>query len=249
MTDPYGAFCDDFYVNVRLGSQMNLPNSRDTLLHFFERVQKDFPAMTRFRKSDNGDVNLEEDRASGAYRWCSVESRRLAGGHVNPSSIQEALRLHKLMLQLAPYELGISNVEIDYLDVLFGFDLAFTGNHDEVIAESLFPNCPLACLTDEHGAKAIDFQPSVTVALSDDCRLQGRIDIVTRTNSYQVRTGEYSEDVISVYLILRRYWGDRPRQPMEELVESMAERADELATRYVVPRVLRPIHSVIASRS
>ena len=73
---------------------------------------------------------------------------------------------------------------------------------------------PLTCLTEEKGAKAVDFQPTVTVALSDDCRLQARIDVVTRTNSYQVRTGDYSDDVISVYLILRRYWGDRPREPM-----------------------------------
>jgi len=42
--------------------------------------------------------------------------------------------------------------------------------------------------------------------------MQARIDVVTRTNSYQVRTGDYSEDAISVYLIIRRYWGDRPRE-------------------------------------
>ena len=92
-------------------------------------------------------------------------------------------------------------------------------------------------------------QPTVTVALSDDCRLQARIDVVTRTNSYQVRTGDYSDDVISVYLILRRYWGDRPKEPMEQLFQEMAERADQLATSYIVPRVLRPISAAIASRS
>ena len=49
--NPFAAFCDDFYVNMRLGSQMNLPHNRETVLHFFERVQKEFPQMTRFRKS------------------------------------------------------------------------------------------------------------------------------------------------------------------------------------------------------
>ena len=52
MTNPYSAFCEDFYVNMRLGSQMNLPHNRETVLHFFERVQKEFPQMTRFRKAD-----------------------------------------------------------------------------------------------------------------------------------------------------------------------------------------------------
>ena len=77
----------------------------------------------------------------------------------------------------------------------------------------------------------------------------GRIDIVTRTNSYQVRTGDYSNDVISVYLILRRYWGDRPREPMEQMFVSMAERAEQLCHNYILPRVVKPISAAIASRS
>ncbi len=249
MSNPFAAFCDDFYVNMRLGSQLNLPHQRETLLHFFERIQKDFPAMSRFRKNEAGEFNLEEDRSSHSYRWASVEAKRLASGHVNPVSIEESLKVHTLMLQLAPYHLGISPIEVDYLDILFGFDLAFSGNHDEVIADSLFPESPLACLNEEIGAKAVDFQPTVTVALSEDCRLQARIDVVTRTNSYQVRTGDYSDDVISVYLILRRYWGDRPKQPMEKLLAEMAERGEQLCTQYIIPRVLKPISSAIASRS
>lgn len=249
MNSPYSAFCEDFYVNMRLGSQMNLPHNRETVLHFFERIQKEFPQMTRFRKADNGELNLEEDRGQQNYRWMSLENRRLSSGHVNPASIEDSLKLHRLLLEQAPYQLGISPVEVDYLDVLFGFDLEFSGNHDEIIAESLFPQSPLTCLTEEDGAKAVDFQPSVTVALSDDCRLQARIDVVTRTNSYQVRTGDYSDDCISVYLILRRYWGDRPREPMEELLEQMAEKADHLCQTHIVPKVLRPISSAISSRS
>lgn len=246
---PYAAFCEDFYVNMRLGSQLALPHSRETLLHFFERIQKAYPGMTRFRKTEAGEYNLEEDRASQSYRWISMEQKRLSSGHVNPESIADSLKLHGLLLEMAPHHLGMSPIEIDYLDVLFGFDLAFGGNHDEIIAESLFPESPLTCLTDEAGARAVDFQPTVTVALSDDCRLQARIDIVTRTNSYQVRTGDYSDEVISVYLIIRRYWGDRPKESMATLFTEMAERADQLCTQYIVPRVLRPISSAIASRS
>jgi len=168
---------------------------------------------------------------------------------VNPAGLDEALRLHSLVLDMAPHHLGISPLEIDYLDVLFGFDLAFGGNHDEIIAESLFPESPLTCLTEEAGAKAVDFQPTVTVALSDDCRMQARIDVVTRTNSYQVRTGDYSDDVISVYLIVRRYWGDRPKEPLDVMFAKMAEKAEELCTTHVAPKILKPISAAIASRS
>ena len=139
MYNPFSAFCDDFYVNMRLSTQLNLPHSRDTVLHFFERIQKDFPSLTRFRKHENGDLCLEENRESDSYRWVTLEQRRLLSGHVNPPSIEESLKIHQLLLELAPYNLGLSPVEVDYLDVLFGFDLSFRGNHDEVVAESLLP--------------------------------------------------------------------------------------------------------------
>ena len=54
-SNPFAAFCEDFYVNMRLGSQLALPHSRETLLHFFERIQKAYPAMSRFRKSEAGE--------------------------------------------------------------------------------------------------------------------------------------------------------------------------------------------------
>lgn len=249
MPNPYCSNCEDFYVNLRLGSQVPLPQQRDTVLHFFEQVQKFFPTMTRFRKAENGEYHLEEDRSQESYRWASLESRRLSSGHINPQTLAEAMRLHCAVLEMAPPLLGITQVEIDYLDVLFGFDLEFSGNHDEIIAESLLADSPLGCLLDEPDARAVDVQPTVTVSLSDDCRLQARIDVVTRTNSYQVRTGSYGDDVISVYLVLRRYWGDRPRLAMEQLALELADRADSLCTKHLVPRVIKPISAAIASRS
>jgi hypothetical protein len=249
MYNPFSAFCDDFYVNMRLSTQLNLPHARETVLHFFERLQKEFPALTRFRKHENGDLCLEENRDSESYRWATLESRRLLAGHVNPPSVEEAMKIHTLLLQLAQFDLGISPLEVDYLDVLFGFDLSFRGNHDEVVAESLMQQSPLTALLEESGAKAVDIQPTVTVALSEDCRLQARIDIITRTNSYQVRTGDYNNDVISVYLVLRRYCGDRPRDPMEQIFAGLVEKAQTLCDSYIVPKVLRPLSSAIASRS
>lgn len=246
---PFASVCDDFYINMRLATQLSLPHNRETVLHFFERVQRQFPEMSRFRKYDNGDLSIEENRDNDAYRWVTLESRRLCAGHVNPESLEDSLKLHTLLLQQVPYDLGFSPVEVDYLDILFGFDLSFRGNHDEIIAESLLHDSPLSCLLAEPEAKAVDIQPSITVALSEDCRLQGRIDVVTRTNSYQVRTGDYANDVISVYLILRRYWGDRPKDPMEKLLTQMAERAESLCIEQVIPKVLKPISSVISSRS
>lgn len=248
MANEYDRYCDDFYVNARLGSQMPLPQERGTLLHFFEQVQKAFPGMTRFRRGD-GDLSIEEDRTEDCYRWVNVESQRLGSGHVNPESVDEAMRLHRFVLELAPFELGISPVEIDYLDVLFGFDLEYKGNHDEIIADALLEGGPLGCLLEAPGARPVDIQPSITVALSEDCRAQARLEVVTRTSSYQVRTGEYSPDMISVYLIARQYWGERPRRAPHEVVDELRRRCETLAEQYVIGRVLRPLHALIVSRS
>lgn len=249
MASEYNSICDDFYVNLRLGTQMTLPHQRETLLHFFEQIQKAFPEMTRFRRNDAGDYTLEEDRDKESYHWLSIEPSKIACGHVNPPSIEEALKLHRTVVEHAPYALGLSMVEIDHMDVLFGFDLEYAGNHDEIVAESLYRDSPLFGLFDERGTKAIDVQPTMTVALSEDCRLQARVDVVTRTSSYQVRTGEFSREMISVYLVIRRYWGDRIKQPMGDLLTMLAEKAEHLANKFVIPQVVRPIRTAIGTRS
>ena len=48
------------------------------------------------------------------------------------------------------------------------------------------------------------------LALDDGCRLQCRLSIETRTNAYQIRTGQFPEAPISVYFTVRQYWGRQP---------------------------------------
>ncbi len=249
MSNLFSTFCDDFYVNMRLGSQIGLPTQRETVLHLFERVQKEFPEICRFRKTEGGDFTIEEDCSSHSYRWASLEPRRIASGHVNPASLNESLRLHRLMLQLAPFHLGVSPLEVEYLDVLFGFDLSYAGNHDELIAETLLADSPLSALLEEDSARAVDVQPSVTIALSDDHRLQARLDVVTRTRNPGSRVAESGDDVISVYLVLRRSWDDQPAESFEQVLEMLTHRGEQLCLKHVLPRILKPLSSAIASRS
>ena len=247
----YGTFCDDFYVNVRLGSHLPMPSERGTVLHFLEQMQRGFPGLLNFRSADAGECHLEEDRRGNAYRWVSLERRRLAAGHVNPPTLEEAARLHRLALKIAPYQLGISAVEVEYLDVLLGFDLEFNGDHEDVLAETLFAGSPLACLLEEPDARPAEFAPAAVVSLSEDRSLQARLEVLTRANS--VRLGGdadgAAEDVISVYFTLRRHWRPRPAGDFEAVFDDLLTRADALAARYVVPGVLRPISQAIASRS
>ena len=41
--NPYSSLCDDFGVYVYLNTKMELPTGRETVLHFFDGLQKTFP--------------------------------------------------------------------------------------------------------------------------------------------------------------------------------------------------------------
>ena len=73
----YSCNADDFYVNVNLNTEMELPNNRDTVLHFFEQMKKGFPELRNFYTRENGDLVLEGDKEQESYRWLAIEPRRL----------------------------------------------------------------------------------------------------------------------------------------------------------------------------
>ena len=84
---------DDFYVNVNLNTEMELPNNRDTVLHFFEQMKKGFPELRNFYTRENGDLVLEGDKEQDSYRWLAIEPRRLCSGHIesrDPSMTRSA---------------------------------------------------------------------------------------------------------------------------------------------------------------
>ena len=128
---------DDFYVNMNLNTEMELPTNRDTVLHYFEQMKKAFPELRNFYTRENGDLVLEGDKEQDSYRWLAIEPRRLCSGQVNPESLDDAYRQHELVLELAPHLLTISMLDCEALDVMYGFDFTYDGNHDEVVAEAL----------------------------------------------------------------------------------------------------------------
>ena len=133
----YISDADEFYVNVHLNTEMELPNSRDTVLHFFEQMKKGFPELRNFYTRENGDLVLEGDKEADSHRWLAIEPRRLCSGHFNPEALDDSFRQHELVLDLAPHLLTISLLDCEALDVMFGFDFHFEGNHDEVVREAV----------------------------------------------------------------------------------------------------------------
>lgn len=244
--NPYASLADDYYVNMNLNTEMELPSSRETLLHFAEQVQKKYPEMRNFYGRDKGDFILEEDKDGGAYRWCSLEPRRVASGQVNPETVQTAFEQHLHALELVPYILSINGLDCEALDFLMGFDFNYRGNHNALVAEALGVPPGFARAAQMPGAAFINFEPNLTIAVDDDCRVQCRLSVETRTTPYHIRTGEFQEEQISVYVTARRYGSLDPGMTFVEAVKDLRELCQEVVDDYIIGDVLEPLAQAIA---
>jgi hypothetical protein len=244
----YSSYSDDFYINLNLSTEMELPNNRETILHYFERVQKQYPSMRNFYSRDKGDFVLEEDKDQGQYRWCTIEARRVCSGQVNPNRVEDALEQHKLVLELVPYLLSVSPLDCEALDLLFGFDFTYRGNHNQLVAEALGLPPAFERLADIGSSSVISYEPSFTIALDEECRVQCRLSVETRTNAYQVRTGDFPEEQLSVYFTARQYGSLSADMTYVDALSNLTRICKEVVDSYVVEQVLQPLARAIAMR-
>lgn len=242
----YSSLCDDFYINLSLSTEMELSHQRETILHYFERVQKRYPEMRNFYCRDKHDFVLEEDKDRGQYRWCTVETRRICSGKVNPETVDDVMDQHRLVLELVPYMLSISPLDCESLDLLYGFDFTYRGNHNQLLAEALGVTPPLERLLEIPGARPINYEPSLTLALDENCRSQCRVSIETRTNAFHVRTGEFPEEQISVYVSARQYGSLPADETFLDALERLSRTVTNLVDHHIVDGVLTPLQRTIA---
>lgn len=247
MSLDFNGVADDFFVNLNLQTTLPLPTGRETILHFFEAVQKQFGTMRSFYQRDSGEYVLEGDREAGDYQWVEVQPRRLVAGYFNPPDVHEAYRLHRWLLDRSVYFLGVSSLDVEWLDLLFGFNLDFRGNRDEIVARALLSGSPLGAIVAEAPGKALECEPSVVIALDDDCCYQARLSIETRNNSYQVRTGQYDDEPISVYVTVRRYASPPKLVDVKESFSRQCDFCEDIACRAVLPQIIQPIAAAIAA--
>lgn len=247
--NPYSSVvCDDFGVYVYTNTKMELPTRRETVLHFFDSLKKMYPKMTEFDCRENGEYVLEEDREEGSYRWAALEARRFCSGYVNPPSLEEADAYHQRILEVAPAHMDFSQLDCEALDVVYAFDLMYTGNHDEIVAEALGLHPALENLVQNAGVRVLNFQPSLMLSLDETCRLQCRLNVETRTNPFQVRTGQFTEAPISVYFTIRQYWEKQPFNNFPESYHNQRKVGHELVDNHVIPAIVQPLFQAIAAK-
>lgn len=249
MANSFGSFCDGLFVELCITTQLELPSSRETVLAFFERLQKQFPKMNNFARREGGEYVLEQESQGQRIRWVALEADRIVAGCADTEPLDQAYALHTQVLELAPYMLGISPLDIDSMDVTFAMDFDYQGNHDEVIAAALLNTSSFGSLFEMPQVRAISCCPSVIIALSEDCRMQARVAIESRTTAFDVRSEKYkSDDPISLYFAVRRYPLPGPRFDTLAAYREQCRIAETLMFEKIIPHFVQPLNNAIAQR-
>lgn len=245
--DSWRTICTDFYVNQKLSLKMDLPGRRDTVLDLFDRVRRDFPMMDRLRRYP-GELALESREDDHRLAWLAIRRTSIRSGWVNPADLHESYRLHRLLLELTPYFLSISPLDVESLELVYGFDLGAETNRNAVVFDALFGDSPLRGLIGPDQEAILDSQPFVGFSLSPRCDLQAYVEVKTRTRSREVARNEFQDQPISVYLTVRKYG---PLRRLEDLVTTfgtLAGHIERLAEQRVIPHVVMPIRETLLSR-
>ena len=251
MTNGFGSICDDFYFHVHVYTELDLPQQRDTIMAFFEKIQRQFPSMGFFYRRKSKEYCLEEDRSGSQCRWVTLEPNCISSGVVNPADLQDVCCQHRLVLDTMSYMLGISHLDINCLDVSYTMDFEYYGNHDEVIAEALFDSTPLNCLLDLPSAVPIGgFSPSIVIGLAEDCRTQARINIESKTSDCEPWRRKYkSEDAISLSLTIRQYSRTAEKFDPVKSFEQQYRLVEELMASKIIPNFVKPLVNAISHKN
>ncbi len=251
MTDGLGAVCDEFYVSGRLFLKLELSPDRETVLHFFDRIRKEFPSLNKMRRREPASLMLEEDvDEHGARRWLRLDAGSLRFGQLAPADRDGVRAFGTTILTQAPYHLSFSDLDYDHLELTYGFDLDYRGNHDQLVAETLLgESAGVGFLFGDRASRIIDVQPYFGIAVTPGCDLQAYVEIKSRTTSFEVRNQTYEGEPITVFLTVRKYWNTEGVTALAENLATLFETADDLASEVVVPHFVNALAAAIASRS
>lgn len=246
MSDSYRALCTDFYVNQKLQVKMELPRTRETVLDMFERCRRQFPSMMSFRRYRD-ELALESPQSDMPHRWIALRGTTIRSGVVNAPTLPEAYTLHKTILESAPAFLSISPIDIDCIELLYGFDLMATGNHDAIVLDALLTGSPLAAMIDVPHAHPCDFQPVVGLSMGKAKDVEVYFEVKTRPSEGRAARDPDGSEPISVYVTLRKYGPLSDIKELPAVFGRLSKLGEDLVEQRVVPGLLVPIREAIAS--
>ena len=114
-----------------------------------------------------------------------------------------------MILDMIPYALSVSPLDCESLNVTYGFDYSYRGNHNQLLVDAASASCPPSRKWPRRRFRGATWilahEPSIQFALDEDCRTQCRLSIEPRTSAYHLRVKEFPEEQLSVYFTARRY--------------------------------------------
>lgn len=259
MAFSHAAFCTDHYVNQRLSLKLDLSMRRETVLAMFDRIRREHPSLDRLRRLQ-GELALEtgHDAESALQQWVAIRRTSIRSGTANPADHAEALALHRSILRSAPHYLDVSALDLDHLELLYGFDLEAAGNHDAIVFRALLAGSPMSALLDRPNVVPLECQPMMGMSLADAPDRQAFLEVKTRSGPRIGRpraaadagwadADASNESPISVYLTIRKLGPFRDIDDLPEALDALHAQASELIDAVVLPSVLMPLRTTIVA--
>lgn len=246
MDESYRALSSAFSLNHTLQTRMDLPLRRETVLDLFERVRKELPRFERFRRYEN-ELALETPLRDGRQDWIALRKSSVRSGSTDPETFADAVRMHRLLLELAPFYLSINPLDVESQELMFAFDLDASGNHNEIVRDALLRDAPIARVVEGESRPLVDVQPAIGVALTDRLDMLAYYEIKTRSSMREIRTGKHRESPISVCLTIRKTGAVRDVKDVASAFDAMLQAGERLVADRVIPHLVQPIRAAIAS--
>ena len=129
---------------------------------------------------------------------------------------------------------------------MYAFDFTYRGNHHALLAEALGLIPAFEKMSEIPGHQLVSSDPAIQFALDEDCRTQCRVSIESRTSAYHIRTGEFPEEQLSVYLTLRRYGSLDSGTTYTDTMKKLQQHAANILDDYLIESILQPLQHAIA---
>jgi hypothetical protein len=241
----FDSLCRDFCVNQKLALKMDLPAAREPVLDLFGRLRKDLPRLASLQRYPDGEVALESAEDERDFLWVAMRQLSLKSGWVNPSTLEEAYRMHRTVLEVAPYFLSISPLDVDHLELVYAFDFECDGNRDEVVLDALLGGSPLGDFADASTDTILDSQPFVALALADAPDMHVYVEVKTRLPRGEMAVTREGGEPLSVLLTVRRTGPVRTLADLPTILAALSGHGERLVEQRLIPRVLVPLRDRI----
>jgi hypothetical protein len=237
----FDSLCRDFCVNQKLALKMDLPAAREPVLDLFGRLRKDLPRLASLQRYPDGEVALESGEDERDFLWVAMRQLSLKSGWVNPSTLEEAYRMHRTVLEVAPYFLSISPLDVDHLELVYAFDFECDGNRDEVVLDALLGGSPLGEFADASTDTILDSQPFIALALADAPDMHVYVEVKTRLPRGETAVTREGGEPLSVLLTVRRTGPVRALADLPTILAALSGHGERLVEQRLIPRVLMPL--------